>query len=226
MNIIKTDHSHRTVTPVTFANAHRVQDMNPCWGLMAHAVDPDPGEVPDNLPPDDVLATMERELLAALRPCADPRTGEGMEKAAAAAGVLIASYPQQDRTSATYAELVASRLARCPEDLLPKVIHRLVDEEEFRPPVAKVHQAVQREVAKRQLLLARVQAARRYWAWLAKEEKRLAQIAADRKAAAERRAARPPEPPAPREEKARTIRPAYLSPGELAALRTAKPKGD
>lgn len=234
--LIAVRHDHRTVTPITFANAHRVRDMDPMWGLYPHLRPDAHAPVPPNLPTDDVLAIMELELSRALVPCADPATGEGMDGAAAAAGVLIESWPQHDRTSKTYAEQLAIRLADCPSDLLPKVITRLVDEEEFRPSAAKVRQVVEREVAKRRALLLRVQAARRWWAWKADEERRQAEIAADRKAAAARVAqglgaalrlpAEPapmPVPALPPEPAPRPIRPAHLSPEQLALARARRP---
>ena len=61
--LIAVRHDHRAVTPVTFANAHRVRDMDPTWGLYPHlrpnAFEP----VHLDLPTDDVLAIMELELI-------------------------------------------------------------------------------------------------------------------------------------------------------------------
>ncbi|MBW8268307.1 hypothetical protein [Caldovatus aquaticus] len=229
--LIAARHDHRAVTPVTAAHAHRLRDMDPTWGLYPHLRPDAHDPVHLDLPGDDVLAVMELELARALLPCADPVTGEGMDAAAAAAGVLIESWPQKDASSPTYAEQVAMRLAACPRDLLPKVIARLVDEEEFRPSVAKVRQAVERELAKRRLLLAKVQAARRWWAWRVEEDWRQAEIAADREAAAERvaqglaatlRLADAPPAPAATPATAppsRPVRPAHLSPEQLARAR-------
>lgn len=155
-------HDHAIATPVTRDHAHIIDRMDPTWGLY-------PGLVPDaladlafRLPSLDVLRHMQEELERALIPCRDMRGG--LNAAVEAAQVLIDSYPAQDRSKATYAEQLVLRLGECPSDLLPKVVQQVVDEcVEFRPSPGKIKQHVQRETAKRWIILQKTKAAIRWW---------------------------------------------------------------
>ena len=220
MNELTKPHDHRALTPVTFDHAHQLADMDPTWGLYPHLR----GEARDRPvvipPPDDVLGIMEIELRRALVPC---KLGE----AAAAAAVLIDSFPQKDQTSATYAEQLTVRLAAAPSDLLRKIVNGIVDEcLEWRPTPGRVKVAVDRAVAKRAILLAKVEAGRRYWLWQAEKVQHQAEIAAGRKLAASAKripslaGPRPAPAPAPARPPGR---PAHLTPAQLAITRARPP---
>lgn len=171
---------HRKTTPVCFQQASKLADMDPCWGISP--VTDCMIVLPDGFRPPgmDVLATMEQELQMALVPC-------GMAQAAKAAAVMIGAYPQADNTSAAYAQHVARRLAECPADLLDHVVDRILDNSpDFRPAPGRVADAVRREVAKRGLLLRRVQAARRWWGQQAAAAAQAEEVRADKAAAIER----------------------------------------
>lgn len=149
---------HRATTPVTYQHAHQITAMPPLYGISAVAdastLLPD-GYVP---PPPAVLAAMREELMQALVGCTKTQ-------AAKAAASLIAAYPQNDNTTSAYAAHLAQRLAACPPDLLDAVINRVIDESpDFRPGAGRVAQAVRREIAKRNILLQRVDSAIRWWA--------------------------------------------------------------
>lgn len=171
---------HRARTPVCYQHAPSLADMDPCYGV--HPITDagfclPAGYVP---PPVETLANMELELVGALVPC-------GMVAAAKAAAVLIAAYPQADHTSAAYAQHVAKRLAECPADLLDHVVDRIIDgSPDFRPAPGRVADAVRHEVAKRSLLLRRVQAAQRWWAQTLRAKAEAEDIAAQRQAAQRR----------------------------------------
>jgi hypothetical protein len=170
---------HRKSTPVCFTHAAQLADMDPCWGV--HPISDAGIALPDTyVPPTPrTLETMQAELNNALVPC-------GMAAAAKAAAVLIAAYPQADNTSAAYAQHVAKRLAECPADLLDHVVDRIIDSSpDFRPAPGRVADAVRREVAKRSLLLRRVQAAMRWWHRQDAQSRLAAEIQADKQRAAE-----------------------------------------
>jgi hypothetical protein len=201
-------HSHVAVTPTVHEHAGRLLDAT----LYRDLFNLDPRH-----PGRPTLLTMKAELERALIPCTGP-------DAVTAAATLIDAYPQADRTSATYAELVARRLAAVPADLLPKVLDAILDDNpDFRPAPGAVTRTVERIVGKRIALLRRVEAALAWFDRHDAETARAVEVAAFRgewsRLSPEARAARlfladpanAPPPPRPRS--------GHLSPAQLLRLR-------
>ena len=173
-NDLTVSRGHALATPLTYRHHHLIRDADPCWGI---GLGPDAMPTADvSLPPAADLVAIKAELEQALLPCS-------MKDAAEAAQYLMAAFPQQDRTSAAYAEQVTARLMKCPRDMLKRVLDRLIDGAlQFRPTAGAVNQAVEHEVAKRRLLLMRADACLRVVQRREAEDLRRAEVARDRKA--------------------------------------------
>jgi hypothetical protein len=155
--------------------------VDPNWGIgIGSRFDAMP-EAAVVLPPLDLAEAIRDELQAALVPCSTV-------EAAKAAQRLVDSYPQRDATTGAYSEELTMRFARCPADLLPCVIRRLLDDAiEFRPAPGLVKRSVDQVVGKRRRLLLSVEAVLRVHALRAK--------AAERDAGRDARVSALPSPP-------------------------------
>jgi hypothetical protein len=174
MNDLFRPTSYRTTTPTVLAHAHQLTDFDVCWGMFADVRGDALDEPPVTPPPAAVLRQMLDELQRSNAPAS-------IEETAAFAGMVIQSYPQQDNTTGAYARLLANELARVPRDMQGKVFDSVLRQSpDFRPGIGRVKQIVDQQLAKRDILRRRCEAALRYW-----------QHKADQKRAAAERAAAP-----------------------------------
>lgn len=187
----------RDLIPVTIERARDLDHVPEIWGLYPGVI---PRErLPRQPPTRDVLEAMQDELASALVPVSE--AGErGTQLAAMFALMLIESFPMQDKSGSQYADRLVERLVQLPADLLKPVVDRLLDTCTHRPAAVEVNDAVRHALARRKLLLMRVQAGLRYWDWLAEErakvENREQHEAMKRQIAEAVKGTRPP--PAPR----------------------------
>lgn len=148
--------------PTVAERAHDLDHMPAHWGLYPAVIPRDP--IHREPPTPDVLAVMQDELASGLLPA-------GKVLAAKYGLVLNESYPQRDQVGDQYPARLVERLAECPADLLQPVCDELLDTMIHRPSAAEVKAAVAKHIARRQLLLLRVQAGLRYWQWQEEQAK-------------------------------------------------------
>lgn len=213
----------RDLMPLTMERGHDLDHVPETWGLYPGVL---PRDALDREPPTrDVLEAMQDELASALVPArAHP---EGVKAVAAYAAQLVESFPMRDGAGTRYGDALVERLQDLPADLLPKVIRQLVDESDFRPSAKQVQAVVREALARRRLLLLRVQAGLRYWDWKAEQRAIEAERTARVSAAATANALRMPRDPGSRASAKATPnkpspKPAYVSSAKLRAHRTAK----
>jgi hypothetical protein len=215
----------RDLMPVTLERGHDLSHVPEIWGLY-------PGVMPhvplDREPPTrDVLLAMQDELASALVPV--KAHAQGLLAVAGYASQLTESFPMRDNAGSRYADALVERLQECPPDLLPKVVRKLIDECDFRPSAKQVLDAVKEVLARRRLLLMRVQAGLRYWDWKAEQRAIEAEKAARVSVKSVTRALAPPRHqctiPVKAEPVKREVKPRPLDPQHLAnerALAAAK----
>ncbi len=210
--------------PTVAERAHDLAHVPPTWGLYPSVI---PRVPIDREPPTmDVLQAMEDELAAGLLPARS--IGPGRALCGKLALVLGQSYPQKDDVPQPYTAGLIDRLLNCPADLLQPVLDELLDTCRFRPSLAEVREVIEREVNKRQRLLLRVQAAKRYWDWQQQLRQERAEacgqqlqhkVSRDQRMPTlpgKRKAEREPAPqPAPR--------PSYIATAKFLAEMAAKP---
>lgn len=164
----------RDLLPVSVERARDLDAVPEIWGLYPGVIPREP--LPRQPPTRDVLVAMQDELASGLVPIsAHPR---GKILAAKFAAVLLESFPMMDRAGSQYPDRLVERLVQLPADLLQPVCDELLNRCTHRPAASEVQATVAKHLARRRLLLLRVQAGIRYWDWLA-EQRAAERIAQD-----------------------------------------------
>ncbi len=136
-----------------------LREMDPCWGTAGMPR----GRLQTEPPPMQDLVRMEQELHEALVPA-------DRKRAAKFGLILVEGWPQRDGAGSQYPLRLADKLAQLPPDLLQPCCDRLMDTCIHRPSIAEVHAVVRELLARRRLMLAKVEAAIRYRLWAEAEE--------------------------------------------------------